>query len=140
MLNKKPYLPGCFLFVLGGFLLLPLSSQGCAMSDTQAADQPRIHQILLKPTDNIRTTEQGELSADYLDYLRGSSGQLKTEAVPDEQTDEITLSYVRPMSGGVHVLRVEPAMQREAAVVLTDTLSALDDVEYAEPDFPRGRR
>ncbi len=146
MLNKKSYLSGYFLFALCGFLLIPLSSQGCAMSDTQAADvQPidQIHRILLKPTDKASTNAQGELSTEYLDYLQNA---LESTVVPDEETEadendiEVKLSYVRPMSGGVHVLQVEPAMQREAAVALTDTLSVLDDVEYAEPDFPRRRR
>lgn len=149
MLNKKPYLSGYFLFALCSFLMIPLSSQGCAMSDTQAADvQPidQIHQILLKPTDKVSTNEQGELSTEYLGYLQNSLILPESEAVPDEETEadenaiEVKLSYVRPMSGGVHVLQVEPAIQREAAVALTDTLSALDDVEYAEPDFPRRRR
>lgn len=149
MLNKKPYFSGYFLFALCGFLLIPLSSQGCAMSDTQAAEMrpiDQIHQILLKPTDRVSTNAKGELSTEYLNYLQNSLIQSEPEAIPDEESEaddttfEVKLSYVRPMNGGVHVLQVEPAMQREAAVALTDTLSALDDVEYAEPDFPRRRR
>nr|CAA6830332.1 MAG: Unknown protein [uncultured Thiotrichaceae bacterium] len=125
MFSRKMVLQACYLPVLCAFLVFPLSSQGCAMSEIQL-----VQQILLKPIDNTPVTEQDELSVEYLDYLRSSLG---TES-------KVALDYVRPMSMGVHVLKVEPPMSQEGAVALTDKLSRLDDVEYAEPDFPRRRR
>jgi len=146
MIIRKVAFQAYHLFVLCAFLIFPLSSQGCAMSDVSAAEVQLIHQILLKPIANTPTTEQGELTAEYMDYLRSSLG---VTAVPDagelddslvETAPTVTLSYVRPMNGDVHVLKIEPSLLQEAAIVLTDKLSELDDVEYAEPDFPRRRR
>ncbi len=141
MLNEKSGARTYCLFMFFGFLFFSLNTQGCAMPDTEVSETQLIQRILLKPKDKITTNLQGELSAGYLDYLRSA---LKPEPVHDEQNktgdDVVELSYIRPMSGGVHVLQIEPAMQREAAVTLTNTLTALDDVEYAEPDFPRRRR
>ncbi len=136
MLSKKSGARTYYLFMFFGFLFLSLNTQGCAMPDAEVTEIQLIQRVLLKPTDKITTNSQGELSVGYLDYLRGA---LKPK--PDETGDDVVeLSYIRPMGGGVHVLQIKPAMQREAVVILTDTLTALDDVEYAEPDFPRRRR
>ncbi len=141
MLNKKSGARTYCLFIFFGFLFLSLNTQGCAMPDAEVTEVQLIQRILLKPTDKITTNSQGELSVGYLDYLRGALKPKPAHGGQNEAgNDAVELSYIRPMSGGVHVLQIKPAMQREAAVALTDTLTALDDVEYTEPDFPRRRR
>ena len=57
----------------------------------------------------------------------------------DEGSAPFRLEYVRLMSGGVHVLRLEPPLSLEKVIKLTEKLSARDDVEYVEPDQPRRR-
>lgn len=113
------------------------------MSEMNHAEVPLIHHILLKPMAKVQLTEQNELSADYLDYLRQALSALPVPSEsnrPVEAGAETGLHYVRPMSGGVHVLRLEPASSRVAASVLTATLSDLAEVEYAEPNLPRSHR
>ncbi len=114
MLNKKSGARTYCLFIFFGFLFLSLNTQGCAMPDVEVTEIQLIQRILLKPTDKITTSSQGELSVGYLDYLRSA---LKPKPAHDGQNEAgdnvVELSYIRPMG---------------------------DDVEYAEPDFPRRRR
>ena len=45
-----------------------------------------------------------------------------------------TLVYVRAMSGGAHVLRVEDSGNTDSFRRIVEGLSKRSDVEYAEPD------
>jgi hypothetical protein len=110
------------------FLVFPLSVQGCVMHDQGAAEKQLIQQILLKPGRGVILNSNHELSTGYLTVLQSLI------------STDVQLSYVRAMSGGVHVLAIEPALEPDAAIALSAQLSANDTVEYAEPDFPRGRR
>ncbi len=141
MLSKKSGARTYYLFIFFGFLFLSLNTQGCAMPDAEVTEVQLIQRILLKPTDKITTNSRGELSVGYLNYLRSALKPKPAHGGQNEAGgDVVELSYIHPMSGGVHVLQIEPAIRREAAVTLANTLTALDDVEYAEPDFPRRRR
>ena len=46
----------------------------------------------------------------------------------------VTLVYVRPMSGGAHVLRVEGAVNTDHFLRILDGLAKRPGVEYAEAD------
>lgn len=45
-----------------------------------------------------------------------------------------TLVYVRPMSGGAHILRMEAGANAESFRRVVESLAKRSDVEYAEPD------
>lgn len=47
----------------------------------------------------------------------------------------VKLSYVRPMSGRAHVLRLETAVDPKVLEAIAARLSQRPDVEYAEPDY-----
>ncbi len=46
----------------------------------------------------------------------------------------VSLAYVREMSGDAHVLRLPARMPLKDVQAIADRLSALPEVEYAEPD------
>lgn len=48
----------------------------------------------------------------------------------------VRLLYVRPMSGGAHVLRLEQPMDQKGVEAIIDRLSRRLDVEYVEIDVP----
>lgn len=121
------------LFILG---LLPLNSQGCPMSEP--INVQKISQILLKPVALVLSDDTAELSDDYVATLTETLS-LQTQAAAEETKEAISLEYVRPMSGGVHVLRLEPPLELDHVKQLTEQLSNREDVEYAEVDQPRRR-
>ena len=46
----------------------------------------------------------------------------------------VKLVYVRPMSGGAHVLRIEGAVDLAQYQHIVNELATRSDIEYAEPD------
>jgi hypothetical protein len=46
------------------------------------------------------------------------------------------IAYVRPLSGGAHVLRIETAVDVEQLQRVVNVLASRPEVEYAEPDRP----
>lgn len=50
------------------------------------------------------------------------------------QVAEVTLSYVRPMSGDAHIIATSQAIPLDQAEALSAKLQAQPFVEYAEPD------
>ena len=46
----------------------------------------------------------------------------------------VRLTYVRPMSGGAHVLRVDGVMNADHLLRVVDRMTKAPEVEYAEPD------
>ena len=98
----------------------------------------KISQILLKPVALVLSDDTAELSDDYVATLTETLS-LQTQAAAEETKEAISLEYVRPMSGGVHVLRLEPPLELDHVKQLTEQLSNREDVEYAEVDQPRRR-
>ncbi len=125
-----------------------------SFSSIEASDlKNKISQILLKPVALVLSDDLAELSDAYMVALTETlMQQIEEESeVLSLQEEEavavnsgakllaVRLEYVRPMSGGVHVLRLEPPVEIEQVRQLTEWLAARDDVEYAEPDQPRRR-
>ncbi|MEZ5447716.1 MAG: hypothetical protein R3E89_01350 [Thiolinea sp.] len=92
------------------------------------AEAPAIGQLLLKPLDSVVLDDTGQLPPDYL------------QALQDSLSLPVQLGYRQAMSGGVHVLGLEPEQSHAQALEIAAQLTERDDVEYAEPDFPRRLR
>ena len=88
----------------------------------------QISQLLLKPMFGVVLNDALELPELYM---------MELQSVLSVQGHDFVLEYVRPMSGGVHVLSIEPAADLEVSRRIAEWLSAREDVEYAEPDLPR---
>lgn len=93
----------------------------------QEHDEVLIRQLILKPAATVVLEAGQPLPAAYVQALQA-------------EVTVTTLSYVRPMSLGAHVLGLEPPLGKEAAQALAESLSKRADVDYAEPDTPRLRR
>ncbi len=110
------------------FLLFTLSvpvTQGCVMTDLTDSTHTRlITQIILKPAATVPLDAQQQLSPAYIQQLQAG-------------VTLATLSYLRPMSLGAHVLGLNPPLSTEDATTLTAALTERADVEYAEPDTVR---
>jgi hypothetical protein len=111
MLHKK--LLGVIFLVLSGG---SLSISGC--STISYANEGRFYtaQIIIKFTEEISDPSKQ-------DFLEGLSQELG-----------IPISYVRPMSGGAHVFRVEEPSDEEQVSQALKRLNARNDVLYAEQD------
>ena len=121
----------------------------------ETAKVQKISQILLKPVVRLLSDDTAELSDSYIaslmetlstqseaveSALDGREGsEILAGRAGSEDSLRMQLEYVRPMSGGVHVLRLEPPVELEQVIQITKQLSAREDVEYAEPDQPRRR-
>ncbi|HPQ94164.1 MAG: hypothetical protein KDI44_11085 [Thiothrix sp.] len=113
------FLPGS-VFCLG--MLLPLSSQGCAMMPPSGP----IVRMIVQPVPGL-VAEGEHLPPELL-------GQLQALAGPTR------LSYLRPMGQGSHLLGLDPPLTREQGGELAERWSGLDAIVFAEPDYPRQRR
>jgi len=123
IVSQRP-LPMTLTFARSLMTLMVLS--GCASNTTSAtvdsvqqADPSRIKQmtqVIIKFRDPaLDPARQG-----YLDELTRDTG--------------VTVAYVRPMSGGTHVLRIEGAVDAEQFQRVVNGLATRPEVEYAEPD------
>lgn len=90
----------------------------------------QINQILLKPNVDVVLNDANELTEEYM---------LALQEALEQQEQNVTLDYVRLMSGGVHVLSIVPPVSVLQSQQLTDVLTDREDVEYAESDSPRRR-
>ena len=106
------------LVVVFIFGLLPLNSLGCPMSES--AKVQKISQILLKPVVRLLSDDTAELSDSYIASLmetlstqseavdatldRREGSEILAGRIGSEDSLLLQLEYVRPMSGGVHVL------------------------------------
>lgn len=108
-------------------LMTLLVLSGCAGTGAPAvaepvlrAEPPRIQQtsqVIVKFRDPaLDPAQQG--------YLKGLARDM----------GDVSLAYVRPMSGGAHVLRVEGAVDAGHFQRIVDGLAKRPEVEYAEPD------
>ena len=79
-----------------------------------------VQQIIVKPKGSQTLDAQGNLLPQFIDQL--------------EQGINTQLSYVRPMSGGAHVLRFVSPMPVAQTKQIFSYWQQQDLVEYAEPD------
>jgi len=86
-----------------------------------------VRHLLIKPASALQLTDGEPLSSEYLQPLQALS-------------ENTQLSYHRPMTMGMHVLALEPALDQAAAEQLAQQLSQRDEIDFAEPDYPRQRR
>lgn len=118
--------PLLVVFTFAGKVMTLLALSGCASIGMPAAaesvqyvDSPRIKQM----TQVIIKLRDPALDPSRQDYLR--------ELAHDTG---VKLVYVRPMSGGAHVLRIEGAVDAEQFQRVVNGLATRPEVEYAEPD------
>jgi hypothetical protein len=123
IVSQRP-LPMALAFARSLMTLMALS--GCASTgmpaaaeSVQRADPSRIKQmtqVIIKFRDpTLDPARQG-----YLKELTRDTG--------------VTLVYVRPMSGGAHVLRIEGVVDADHFLRVVEGLAKRPEVEYAEPD------
>jgi hypothetical protein len=89
---------------------------GRAPAASSAAGGPVSAQIIVK----FRAADAAPAQADFLAGLSRDAGA--------------TLVYVRAMSGGAHVLRIENSADAGRVASVIERLSRRADVEYVEPD------
>lgn len=107
----------CKLFLFARGFLTTLMLCGCvSTSVTSQADSSSMSQMIVKFKDPaVDPTRSG-----YIQELSQAIGA--------------TLVYVRPMSGGAHILRLEAGANAESVRRVVESLAKRADVEYAEPD------
>ena len=118
--------PPRMVFAFASKLMALLALSGCASiglpaaaESVQYADPPRIKQM----TQVIIKFRDPALDPSRQDYLRKLA-----------HDTGVKLAYVRPMSGGAHVLRIEGAVDAEQYQRVVSGLATRPEVEYAEPD------
>ena len=79
------------------------------------------NQIIVKYRDDRLTTMAGAAEAPQMERLSAQAG--------------VALAYFRPMSGDAHVLRLPERLPLAQVERIAARLSALPEVEYAEPDY-----
>ena len=121
--SQRPLL---VVFTFAGQVMTLLALSGCAgigmpaaAESVQYADSPRIRQM----TQVIIKFRDPALDPSRQEYLR--------ELAHDTG---VKLVYVRPMSGGAHVLRIEGVVDAEQFQRVVNGLATRPEVEYAEPD------
>jgi len=105
------------LFII--FILL-LPSQSPILQAQSTQDAP-VDQIIIKYHDDQVTTIAQAAEAAQMARLSAQAG--------------VALTYFRPMSGDAHVLRLPARMPVAEVERIAARLSALPEVEYAEPDY-----
>ncbi len=117
MKNKIIFLG--LILLLGAIFIIYGGEPAIAQTDQPAA-MP-VNQLIIKYKDaaNLNQAAQAQTSV-QMQRLSDAAG--------------VTLEYFRPMSGDAHVLRLPERMPVDQALAITKQLSALPEVEYAEPD------
>lgn len=115
------------LILLVGTIFLIYSGESAIAQTDQMAVVP-VGQIIIKYKDeaNLNQAAQAQESAQI---------QRLTNAA------DVAIEYFRPMSGDAHVLRLPERMPIDQVLDITEKLSSLPEVEFAEPDyimFPMG--
>ena len=103
----------------GRTVLVALTLSGCACvaaSEPSAAPPGMSSQIVVAFRDPALDPSRG----DYLQKVSAETG--------------VTLRYLRPMSGGAHVLQVAGRLDAKALDALLGKLAARAEVQYAEED------
>jgi len=87
-----------------------------------------VDQLIIKYKADANLTEAAQAQADsQMERISAAAG--------------MELTYFRPMSGDAHVIRLPEKISEERALEIAAEISALPEVEYAEPDsimFPMG--
>jgi len=118
--------PFAMVLTFARSLVAFVALSGCASADTPAAGAPTQRaapstsqqqtQVIVKFNDPTLDPAR----QDYLKELARGTG--------------VTLVYIRPMSGGAHVLKVEGAVDAGHFQRIVDGLAKRPGVEYAESD------
>src|SRR5688572_30068708 len=83
---------------------------------------PLTNQIIIRYQVTVNATDRnGKIKPDRMDVLSTAAGE--------------TLIYKRAMSGNAHVLRLPNRMSLASVEAIARKLTALPEVEYAEPDY-----
>ena len=106
--------------LIGASLILGCTNTTAENSATPAASRPAFQtaQIIIKFKESADTSIPGKAS--FVDDLAHSSG--------------VPLSYVRPMSGRMHLYRIASTVSLSQAEEAVSRLNRRNDVDYAEID------
>jgi serine protease len=125
---------GRILFLVLGVMVLVVALGGRVASGSVQADEPApdrlFGQFEAQPTNQIMVKFRAGMDDQA---LSAAAGEATMAALSQAAGEELT--YVRPMSGGAHVLAVNKARQPAAMAQISARLDALPEVEYAEPDL-----
>lgn len=107
-------------------LLALMALFGCASTDVPAATDSVRH------VDSSRSKQMSQVVIKFRDPTLDPAQQ----GYLNELSHDIgvTLVFVRPMSGGAYVLRVEEALDAEQFQRVVKALAKRAEVEYVEPD------
>jgi hypothetical protein len=99
---------------------------GCASTGVSAVDEPA------RATDTPRLKQIPQVIVKFRDPALDPTRQgfLRTLV----RDTGVKLVYVRPMSGGAHVLRIEGAADLAQYQHVVNELATRSEIEYAEPD------
>jgi serine protease len=132
-MNSRKRVPLLSLLLLFAILSLPLPAASALPLASRPAQATRDDSVALEPP-------TGQIIIKYrAGALReGASGATGPASAAQmarlSETAGTPLAYFRPMSGDAHVLRLSARRALAEVQALADRLSALPEVEYAEPD------
>lgn len=118
--------PLAMLLTFAGNLVALMALSGCASAGTPAVGAPTQHaapSTSQQQTQVIVKFKDPTLDPNRQDYLRELA-----------HGTGVALVYIRPMSGGAHVLQVDGAVDAGHFQRIVDELSKRPGVEYAEAD------
>jgi hypothetical protein len=121
--HQRPF-SKAFIFVTSLLLLNALS--GCAGADTPTAAGTELH------ADSLRAKQMTQVIIKFRDPKVNPAEPVYLNALARDVG--VALAFVRPMSGGAYVLRVEGNVDNEQFQQVLSALAKRSDVEYAEPD------
>ena len=100
---------------------------GCASAGTPASNES------VQGIDLSQTKQMSQVILKFRDPILDSAR--RDVLLKDIARDAgVRLTYVRPMSGGAHVLRVDGVMNADHLRRVVDSMTKTPEVEYAEPD------
>ncbi len=109
------------LIVLFAAVFLIFGGEFAIAQTDQPAGVP-LDQIIIKYKDAANLNQAAEAQSDtQMQRLSDAAG--------------VKIAYFRPMSGDAHVLQLPELMPVDRVLAITDQLSTLPEVEYAEPDY-----
>ena len=114
------------VFAFAGKLMALLALSGCASGGMSAAAEP------VQRADSSRAKQMTQVIIKFHDPALDPSRQDYLRELAHDTG--VRLVYVRPMSGGGHVLRVEGAVDANQFQRVVNGLATRPEVEYAEPD------
>lgn len=112
------------IFIVLGFVLVlfPTISKGQDVTEAEIPTTPPTDQIIIQFADPVAEARMvGMSEGQELPVLSQAAG--------------VAVTYVRPMSGDAHVLKLPTAVPPKEAAVMAAEMAMLDGVVYAEPDL-----